>query len=256
MSREEASPLLPSTNADSEPSALRLRAESPGPASAPGLGDMVPTKRDKLALSLIGIGLILFVPVTWYLVFSGDLGAMGWFAVHPPMQSLAITAFLLGITPLQPPTPASKSTRTTRFKSHQNLMLGLALPALAIGSSAMIYNKYLHGAKHFTTWHAKFGLTAVGWVLVQAAVGAASAWGGGKTFGGGEKAKRVYKYHRLSGYLLITLMLATVYLAGIHSDWANGRKHTALRVAAYYVGLPLIWVGLELRSRPSKMKFV
>lgn len=132
----------------------------------------------------------MFLPLTWYLVFSGDVKAMGWFAVHPPMQSLAITAFLLGevhpisyphrlrhyqwtqtelryclgITPLQP-SPPSTIVRQTRFKTHQNAMLGLALPALAVGTAAMWWNKHLHGAQHFTTWHSWFGLATVSWVV-------------------------------------------------------------------------------------------
>ena len=81
---------------------------------------MVPTTRDKLSLFLIFVsrlsdhslhfqttldlgadrrgqaGTAMFLPLTWYMVFSGDVSAMGWFAVHPPMQSLAITAFLIG----------------------------------------------------------------------------------------------------------------------------------------------------------------
>ncbi|WVQ68178.1 uncharacterized protein L199_006384 [Kwoniella botswanensis] len=244
VGREEASPLLPST---AEPSPSRVTLEERGSGSGGNL-DMVPTSRDKLALASILIGLTLVLSTSWYLVFSGSLKEMGWFAVHPPMQSLAITAFLLGITPLQPPPPNS-TTKKNRFKTHQSVMLGFALPLLAIGSSAMIYNKYLHGAKHFTTWHGKLGLISVIWVVAQASIGAASVWGGGKAFGGEEKAKRVYKYHRLSGYLLITLMLFTIHLAGIHSDWANGRGYTNLRILAYYVGLPLIWLGIELRSR-------
>ncbi|WWC63132.1 uncharacterized protein I303_105732 [Kwoniella dejecticola CBS 10117] len=249
VEREESAPLLPSTNVhpESEVSAQRsgTSESAPGPA---GRLDMVPTTRDKVALTSIFVGLALVLGTSWYLVFSGDLKAMGWFAVHPPMQSLAITAFLLGITPLQPP-GTNSSIKATRFKSHQNIMLGLALPILTIGSVAMVYNKYLHGAPHFTSWHGKLGLISICWILAQASIGAASVWFDGKLFGGKESAKRVYKYHRLSGYLLITLMLSTIYLAGIHSDWANGRKHTNLRIAAYYVGLPLIWIGLELRSR-------
>ncbi|WWC71712.1 uncharacterized protein I206_105670 [Kwoniella pini CBS 10737] len=252
--REEVAPLLPSTNADSEPSGLRGESSesTPGPA---GNLDMVPTTRDKLALGSIGAGLVLVLGTTWYLVFSGDLKAMGWFAVHPPMQSLAITAILLGITPLQPPSTNS-SIKQNRFKSHQSIMLGLALPILTIGSLAMVYNKYIHGSSHFTTWHGKLGLISIIWIITQAFIGASSVWFNGKLFGGKENAKKVYKYHRLSGYLLITLMLFTIYLAGIHSDWANGRKHLNLRILAYYVGLPLIWIGLEVRSRPSKMKFI
>lgn len=47
-------------------------------------------------------GIAMFLPLTWYMVLSGDVSAMGWFAVHPPMQSLAITAFLLGKSLLFP----------------------------------------------------------------------------------------------------------------------------------------------------------
>jgi len=44
-------------------------------------------------------------------------------------------------------------------------MLGLALPALAVGTAAMWWNKHIHGSKHFTTWHSWFGLACVGWVV-------------------------------------------------------------------------------------------
>jgi cytochrome b-561 domain-containing protein 2 len=72
---------------------------------------------------------------------------------------------------------------------------------MAIGTAAMWWNKHLHGAKHFTTWHSWFGVATVVWVVLQAAIGAGSVWWGGKAFGGGAKAKRVYKYHRwVQGY--------------------------------------------------------
>ena len=120
---------------------------------------------------------------------------MGWFAFHPPLQSIAILFFLLSITPLQPP-PATSHVRQTRLQTHQTLFVALALPALAIGVSAMWWNKHVHGAQHFTTWHSWFGLAAVAWVVSQGMIGAGSVWFGGKAFGGGDKAKRVYKYHR------------------------------------------------------------
>lgn len=43
----------------------------------------------------------------------------------------------------------------------------------------------------------KLGLLALVWVLFQVLVGAGSAWFDGKLFGGGMKAKAVWKYHRL-----------------------------------------------------------
>ncbi len=70
---------------------------------------------------------------------------MGWFATHPPMQSLAITAFIVGIVPLQPP-PTDGATRQARFNVHQNVVLALGAPALALGTAGMWWNKHVHGA--------------------------------------------------------------------------------------------------------------
>jgi cytochrome b-561 domain-containing protein 2 len=43
----------------------------------------------------------------------------------------------------------------------------------------------------------KLGLLAFVWILFQASVGAGSVWFDGKLFGGGMKAKAIWKYHRL-----------------------------------------------------------
>jgi hypothetical protein len=110
-------------------------------------------------------------------------------------MSLAITLFLVGITPLQPPPPGS-AVRAKRFNIHQYVLSGVTVPAMGLGVAAMWWNKHVHSADHFTTWHAWFGLATVGWVVVQALMGGLSVWWGGRAFGGGAKAKRVYKWHR------------------------------------------------------------
>ena len=71
-------------------------------------------------------------------------------------------------------------------------------------------------------------------------------------FGGSAKARQVYKYHRLSGYFLITLLLATAHLGGAHSTWALGLKGAntkATRVVAFWVGAPLLLVAVFMRMR-------
>jgi cytochrome b-561 domain-containing protein 2 len=140
----------------------------------------------------------LFLPSTWYIVLRNGFSA-GWFTPHPPLLSLALTLFTVGIIPLQPPTPGSGSTRTKRTNTHQAILGGLAIPAMAVGVAAMWMNKHVHSAQHFTTWHATFGLVTLGWVVLQALMGGLSFWLGGKAFGGGGRAKRVYKYHRYVG---------------------------------------------------------
>jgi uncharacterized membrane protein len=86
--------------------------------------------------------------------------------------------------------------RAARLAVHQRILLGIALPAMAVGTCFMYYNKSVNGADHITTWHATAGVVTILWMFVQAALGAASVWGGGALLGGGMRAKVVYKYHR------------------------------------------------------------
>ncbi|WVQ81919.1 hypothetical protein IAT38_004046 [Cryptococcus sp. DSM 104549] len=216
-----------------------------------GLG-VWPTWKDKVGVGLVLAGIALFVPLTWYLVLSGGIKGKAWFAVHPPLQSLALAAFVIGVTPLQPPPPTSQS-RPPRLLAHQVIFLALSLPLMILGASTIAWNKHLHSANHLTTWHAKFGALVVLWAVVQAAVGAGSVWFGGKAFGGGDKARKVYKWHRFSGYILITLSLITANLGGFYSFWAQRREVGIPGLLAFWVGLPMMWVGMGLRMRTSKM---
>lgn len=140
-------------------------------------------------------GIALFLPLTWTLVLTADVAALGYFAPHPPLNALAITLFALGVAPVQPPTPPA-GVRALRLATHQRILAGFAVPLMAVGTSFMWWNKEVHGAQHYTTWHAWFGCATLLWVLVQALVGGLSVWAGGAAFGGGAKAKAVYKYHR------------------------------------------------------------
>lgn len=119
----------------------------------------------------------------------------------------------------------------------------------------MIYNKHSHGAPHFTSWHARFGLLTLILLSLQALVGGGSVWFGGVAFGGGDKAKSVYKYHRIMGYLIVILLMVTVHLAGAWSDWVVAVTTTPQRDVIYTVLPILILLSLAWRVRPGKMKF-
>lgn len=135
---------------------------------------------------------------TAYITLSGDLAvsahlrrwiwtklntqAMGWFIYHPTLQSLSIATLVLGepfvvslarlqspdstvgITPLQPP-PSNSAVRSAKFDHHHKRILRITAPLLLLGTSAMWWNKHVHSAPHFTTWHAWLGLTSVGWMV-------------------------------------------------------------------------------------------
>jgi len=229
-------------------------------ASAPelpgGEQDKRVVKEDRagdLTLYLVSYtGLLLFVVAAWYLVISTGVSKLGWFAFHPTSQSLGIAIMVVAIETLQPTaTPQSKTAGLTR---HQNLQLA-ALLLITSGTSAMIINKATHGATHFTTWHAWFGLTAYVWLWLQGILGAASVWFRGRAFGGEAKAKKAWKWHRISGYLLLGWLMVTVFLAGEYSDWARGVAGPVYRAVGFGASLVLILVGVLGRTRVGKMRF-
>lgn len=140
-------------------------------------------------------GLALFLPTVWLLVLTDNPSSKPYFTPHAPLNALAISCFVLGIVPVQPPTPGAV-LRAERLSAHQAWLLGLGIPAMLVGTGFMWYNKENNGAEHYTTWHAWFGCLTLTWALLQAAIGAGSVWAGGWVFGGGARARSVYKYHR------------------------------------------------------------
>ncbi|KAJ7074219.1 hypothetical protein C8F01DRAFT_1010481 [Mycena amicta] len=174
-------------------------------------------KGDYVALYIALAGIGLFATITWVITLVNDPVAVGIFALHPLLQSLSLVLLTYGIMTLQP--TSQPRTKAAGLARHQYTILLAAFPAIVVGTSAVWYNKERHGAVHFKSWHGKFGLAAITWIIVQVLLGGGSVWFGGAAFGGGSKAKAVWKYHRLSGYLLFVLLMSTAHLGGYWSNW-------------------------------------
>jgi len=210
-------------------------------------------KWDKVGLIVTLVGLGVFLVGTWLLVFLNNFKAWGLFAGHPPLQTLAIACFTIGILTLQPTSqPKSKKAGLSR---HQLIMLGLGFPSIVVGTALIFCNKIITEHGHFTTWHATFGLIAFVWMIVQILLGGLSVWFNGRAFGGNPKAKGVWKYHRASGYLLLPMFLMTAAIGGNYSDWAAGQARVGVRVLLYTIAPIAILLGLWSRVRLSKMNF-
>ena len=63
------------------------------------------------------------------------------------------------------------ASRQTKSKVHWIIQVCSGV-ALVLGLSAIVYNKYLNGSPHFTTWHSWIGLTACILAAVQLSCGA------------------------------------------------------------------------------------
>ncbi|KAI0747970.1 hypothetical protein C8Q80DRAFT_1169371 [Daedaleopsis nitida] len=195
----------------------------------------------------------VFVVVTWVMTLSNHPTELGLFFFHPILQSLSIAMFTYGILTLQPTSQAK--TKAAGLTRHQLAMIALGVPAISLGTIAIVWRKYIHESPHFTTWHGTIGITSIAWMVAQVIIGGGSVWFNGKLFGGNPKAKLLWKYHRLSGYLLFPLFLLAAYLGGAWSSWSEKNSAYVVRLLAFTLS-PIVLLGAVLvRVRTSKMKF-
>lgn len=109
-------------------------------------------------------------------------------------------------------------------------------------------NKAGPGHEHFASPHARLGLTFYVLVYIQAIVGFTQYYVP-QLYGGVDNAKKVYKYHRVGGYVIATLGLATICAASwtTYSLYVAHIQHWAVIVASV-----LVLVGVIPRIRLSK----
>lgn len=109
-------------------------------------------------------------------------------------------------------------------------------------------NKFNHSGVHFESPHAILGLTTYILVAIQAFVGITQFFLPGM-YGGIDNAKALYKYHRLSGYAIILVMLATI-CAATQTDF--NKTVLGMQLWAVIAASVIVILGLGARIRLSK----
>jgi hypothetical protein len=109
-------------------------------------------------------------------------------------------------------------------------------------------NKAGPGHEHFASAHARLGLTFYVLVYIQAIVGFTQYYVP-RLYGGVDNAKSIYKYHRVAGYVIATLGLATI-CAATWTDYSLNLAH--IQHWAVIVASVLVLVGVVPRIRLSK----
>lgn len=104
----------------------------------------------------------------------------------------------------------------------------------------------------FTSPHGILGLITYIFILLQALVGVAQYFLPTLIFGSVEKGKSIYKWHRLSGYLLIVLELVTV-IAATRTAYNVNVLH--IHLWAVIVASVLLLLGLGARIKIHKLPF-
>jgi hypothetical protein len=212
-------------------------------------------------------GIWILAAIVWGAIFSKKLI---FFSAHPVrlhphilhshvrktamltlrvIQLLNSAGFLLSIQAaliLQPThTPAQKKAGTiAHFLFH---VLGAS--ALTAGLVIIEMNKAGPGHEHFESAHARLGLAFYILVYIQALVGFTQYYVP-QLYGSVDNAKSVYKYHRVAGYLIATLGLATI-CAATWTDYNLNLAH--MQHWAVIVASVLVLAGVVPRIRLSKL---
>ncbi|KAF8630350.1 hypothetical protein AX15_002918 [Amanita polypyramis BW_CC] len=210
-------------------------------------------KGDATAFRAAIICISIFVLASWMPIIINGLTRFGWFTPHPLFQSAALALLTYGVLTLQPTT--QPSTKAAGLSRHQFATITTGVPLILAGAFFVWYNKELGRKQHFTTWHGTLGFLCTIWLVSQVLVGGGSVWFGGVAFGGGVKAKRLWKYHRASGYLLFSSMLLTAHLGGAWSDWTNAYTSSTIRLLAFTIAPFVVVASVLARVRLSKMIF-
>lgn len=170
------------------------------------------------------------------------------FSGHPLAQSLAVLTLVESILVLQP-THTAEQKRVGQL-IHASLNL-LTLLILVAGVVIIEYNKFASGGDHFHSVHGYLGVISSVALALHYLVGF-TMWATPALYGGADKAKSLYKYHRWAGYLMLTLLLATVCSA---TQTPYNDNVLRLKLWATTVLSVLILTGVLPRIQKQKLGF-
>ncbi|CUS15596.1 unnamed protein product [Tuber aestivum] len=156
---------------------------------------------------LAQVGGLVLVGLVWGVVFTHRI--LVPFSLHPLLNSLAILFALEAILVLQPTHTTDQKRKGTY--AHASFAALAALCFYGALASVLVHKKRT-GLPHFESPHAILGVIIYSVLLVQAFIGFTQYFVPG-LYGGVGNARAIYKYHRVSGYFLLTLFLVNVILA-------------------------------------------
>ncbi len=188
-------------------------------------------------------GLILLIASVWASIF---LGPLSLFSAHPLLNSAGLLAIAEGIIILQPTHTADQKRKgtTTHF-----LLVNFGLDAFVGALVVIEVNKFAHDGIHFESPHAILGLTTYILLAIQTLVGFTQYYVP-KLYGSVDKAKSIYKWHRISGYIILTLLLATVAAA---TQTTYNKTTLDIKLWAILVAAVLVLIGVLPRIKKQKL---
>ncbi|KAI1388802.1 uncharacterized protein F4822DRAFT_258421 [Hypoxylon trugodes] len=187
---------------------------------------------------------ILLVASVWAAVFLN--GPLILFSVHPLAQSLGILVLIQSILVLQPTHTGTQ--KQVGQKVHAGLNF-LAFAIFAVGVISIEVNKEINHGAHFHSVHGYLGVIASFWLLAQYLIGF-TMFAVPVLYGGEANAKKIWKYHRASGYALLPFLGATI-ISAAETDY--NINVLGLKLWALIVIVVLLLVGVFPRIKKHKL---
>jgi len=187
-------------------------------------------------------GIWILAALVWSGVFMHDVI---FFSAHPLLNSAGLLFLTQAILLLQPTHTKEQKVLGTHIHFVLNL---IGVGALIAGLVVIELNK--GGSHNFISVHGIMGLVTYILIFLQALVGFAQFYIPETVFGSVEKGKQIYKFHRLSGYIILLLSLATV-CAATQTDFNKNVLH--IQLWAVIVAAVLVVLGVGARIKKYKL---
>ncbi|KAK4190005.1 cytochrome b ascorbate-dependent protein 3 [Podospora australis] len=195
---------------------------------------------------LAQLGVLLLLISTWIAVFRNP--TLPLVSPHPLLQSLGVFLLVQAILILQPTTHANPTAKKNGARLHASLQ-GVSFLLFLAGIAVIETNKHKNGYAHFHSTHAYLGVITGVVLLVQYLFGF-TIYVTPVVWGGEDKAKQLWKYHRYVGYLLLLLLLATTSSA-LWTDYVQ--SSLGIPLLTFPVASVLIVLGVFPRAQLSKL---
>jgi hypothetical protein len=189
------------------------------------------------------VGIILLAASVWASIF---LHPLILFSAHPLLNSAGILVITQSILILQPTHTAQQKRQGTLTHAWLN---NFGLEFLVAGLIVIEINKFSHNGTHFVSPHAILGLTTYILLALQTLVGFTQYFTP-QLYGSVERAKSIYKWHRISGYVVLTLLLATV-AAATQTDF--NKTTLDIKLWAVLISAVLVLIGVFPRIKKQKL---
>lgn len=227
LSRSEAEPLL----------------ERHGDAVVPERAGIVRGLFTKTGL-LSEAGVLVLCGSIWTGIASSPVV---FFSGHPIAMSTAIFILTQSVLVQQPITSEDLDGKRRGQYIHAALNLA-AFIALITGFTIVEISVAQMKGSHFPSTHSVFGLLTLLSLVVQYIVGF-TMWMTPSVYGGADRAKSLYRYHRYGGYFILLMILTTAITATL-----TGYNRGVLGIQTWVVGLGAVLVVIGVFARIQKRK--